>query len=69
MFLYHVFARFIVCLKTGGNSSKVWWPSAAVNPNIMYVRPTVCDRDHERLAGFTHVSPRAADVTFVFAGV
>lgn len=39
------------------------------NPNIMYVRPTVCDRDHERLAGFTHVSPRQEDVVFVFTGM
>jgi hypothetical protein len=34
-----------------------WWPSGNNRPDIMFVRPTVCDKDYERLRGFTQCAP------------
>ena len=34
-----------------------WWPAGNRRPEIMFLRPTVCDRDYERLQGFTQCAP------------
>jgi hypothetical protein len=34
-----------------------WWPQGNNRPELMFVRPTVCDRDYERLEGFRQCAP------------
>ncbi len=34
-----------------------WWPAGRNRPELMYLRPTKCDRDYERLRGFTQCAP------------
>jgi hypothetical protein len=34
-----------------------WWPAGNRRPELMFVRPTVCDRDYERLQGFSQCAP------------
>ena len=34
-----------------------WWPAGRNRPELMYLRPTKCDRDYERLQGFTQCAP------------
>lgn len=41
-----------------------WWPPGNLRPEIMYVRPTVCDRDYERLKGFTQCAPTAGTMLY-----
>ena len=49
------------------NQSK-WWPPGAKRPELMYLRPTNCDRDHERLQGFTQCAPEPGTARVRFAG-
>ena len=44
------------------NQSK-WWPTGNARPELMFLRPTVCDRDYERLRGFTQCAPRSGHAT------
>lgn len=48
----------IMRLEHGGalNQSR-WWASGAKRPDLMYLRPTNCDRDYERLQGFIQCAP------------
>ena len=39
-----------------GNQTS-WWASGKSRPDFMYLRPTNCDRDYERLAGFQQCAP------------
>lgn len=34
-----------------------WWPAGKDRPELLYLRPTKCDRDYERLKGFTQCAP------------
>jgi hypothetical protein len=34
-----------------------WWPPGALRPDLMFLRPTNCDRDYERIKGFTQCAP------------
>ena len=34
-----------------------WWPAGRNRPEFMYLRPTTCDRDYERLQGFAQCAP------------
>ena len=34
-----------------------WWPAGKSRPELMYLRPTNCDRDYERLRNFTLCAP------------
>ena len=34
-----------------------WWPAGKSRPELMYLRPTNCDRDYERLRDFTLCAP------------
>lgn len=48
------------------NLSNVWWsPMNNNHPTIMYVRPTNCDRDYERLENFTFHRPGIDNVDFL----
>lgn len=40
-----------------------WWPKGNLRPEIMFLRPTVCDRDYERLEGFTQCAPLPGTAT------
>jgi len=40
-----------------------WWPRGNIRPEIMFLRPTVCDRDYERLQGFTQCAPLSGSAT------
>jgi len=44
------------------NQSK-WWPPGNARPELMFLRPTVCDRDYERLRGFTQCAPLSGQAT------
>lgn len=37
-----------------------WWEFSAVRPHVMYMHPSNCDRDYERLKGFTQCAPKTA---------
>lgn len=41
-----------------------WWPTGNLRPEIMYVRPTICDRDYERLKNFTQCAPSAGTMLY-----
>ena len=47
----------ILDLNTNLNNLSKWWPPASKRPELMYLRPTNCDRDHERLKNFTQCAP------------
>ena len=49
------------------NQSK-WWPPGAKRPELLYLRPTNCDRDHERLHNFTQCAPDRGTARLRFAG-
>ena len=42
-----------------------WWPAGKNRPELMYLRPTKCDRDYERLQGFTQCAPVSGAGTFL----
>ena len=42
-----------------------WWPTGNTRPQLMFIRPTVCDRDYERLHGFTQCAPRTGEATLL----
>ncbi len=46
------------------NQSK-WWPTGNARPEFMFVRPTVCDRDYERVQGFTQCAPQKGQATLL----
>ena len=46
------------------NQSK-WWLAGRSRPEIMYLRPTNCDRDYERLQGFKQCAPDLGQATLV----
>lgn len=37
-----------------------WWEKSAVRPQLMFMHPSNCDRDYERLKGFTQCAPITA---------
>jgi hypothetical protein len=43
-----------------------WWPAGNVRPELMFVRPTVCDRDYERLQGFSQCAPATGAATLLY---
>jgi hypothetical protein len=43
-----------------------WWPRGNARPEIMYLRPTNCDRDYERLEGFTQCAPAVGQARLVY---
>lgn len=51
----------------GGNQSR-WWPYGARRPELMYLRPTNCDRDYERVQGFTQCTPDVGTAAIRFQG-
>ena len=48
------------------NQSK-WWSKGSLRPDILYLRPTNCDRDHERLQGFTQCAPKPGASTLRYS--
>ena len=48
----------ILRLTEGLQNLSRWWPAGAKRPELMYLRPTNCDRDYERLEGFAQCAPR-----------
>lgn len=46
------------------NNTEKWWQTASHMPANMYIRPTFCDKDYERLQGFALVRPYTSDVRF-----
>ena len=49
------------------NQSK-WWPRGNDRPELMFMRPTLCDRDYERLEGFTQCAPQQGQATLLTNG-
>lgn len=41
--------------------STLWWNPQSARPDMMYVHPTNCDRDYERLSGFQACAPQKLD--------
>jgi hypothetical protein len=39
-----------------------WWARGATRPNVYFMHPHVCDRDYERLDGYTPCAPIAATI-------
>jgi len=46
-------------------NQSTWWPRGNARPEIMFIRPTVCDRDYERLEGFTQCAPLPGEATLL----
>ena len=40
--------------------NSTWWPQGALHSPVLYMRPTKCDRDYERVQGFVSCAPTAA---------
>jgi hypothetical protein len=53
--------------RQGGNQSK-WWQAGGKRPELMYLRPTNCDRDYERVQGFTQCTPDVGTAALRFQG-
>lgn len=51
--------------EAGFNGTVNQWWGTTTKPYVFSVRPTVCDRDYERLDGFTLVRPDASKVQFL----
>ena len=47
----------VVDLEQIATNQTKWWPAGKNRPELLYLRPTKCDRDYERLQGFTQCSP------------
>ena len=47
----------VVDLEQVATNQTRWWPAGKNRPELMYLRPTKCDRDYERLQGFTQCAP------------
>ena len=45
-----------------------WWPPGLRRPELMYLRPTNCDRDYERLKNFTQCAPLPGVAKLLFPG-
>jgi len=56
--------RFIDLEQLETNQTR-WWPQGNARPELMFVRPTVCDRDYERLQGFTQCAPLPGRATLL----
>lgn len=55
-------------LDTLSQNQTRWWPTGALQPDLMYLRPTNCDRDYERVKGFTQCAPaEGAGATILFS--
>ena len=39
-----------------------WWEKSAVRPQVMFMHPSNCDRDYERLKDFTQCAPKSARI-------
>jgi len=48
-------------LESRSTNASRWWEPGSPRPNIMFMRPTQCDMDYERLQGFTGCSPSSSD--------
>jgi hypothetical protein len=59
----------ILSLERGStlNQSR-WWAPGAKRPDLMYLRPTNCDRDYERLQGFRQCAPEPGVARLRLAG-
>jgi hypothetical protein len=51
--------------KPSTNQTK-WWPDGNQRPDVMFMRPTNCDRDYERLRGFTQCAPAQGSATLIY---
>ena len=47
----------ITDFESSSSNSTKWWSSGRSRPDLMYMRPTDCDRDYERLQGFEQCAP------------
>ena len=57
----------LVDLEQIASNQTKWWPQGNLRPDMMYVRPTICDRDYERLEGFTQCAPESGFATILTA--
>ena len=53
-----------VDLELPSTNQTKWWPAGNLRPEIMFVRPTICDRDYERLKNFTQCAPTAGTMLY-----
>lgn len=57
----------IVDLQGPTQNNTKWWPAGRSRPELMYLRPTNCDRDYERLKGFSQCAPARGKASLVDA--
>ena len=43
-----------------------WWPPGAARPELMYLRPTNCDRDYERLKNYAQCAPNPGVASLLY---
>jgi hypothetical protein len=55
----------VVDLEQIATNQTRWWPPGKNRPELMYLRPTKCDRDYERLQGFAQCAPVSGGSTFL----
>jgi hypothetical protein len=53
----------MINLQAAGPNTSKWWQAGKSRPDMMFIRPTACDRDYERLDGFEQCAPRAGSAT------
>ena len=42
-----------------------WWPAGKARPEFLYLRPTTCDRDYERLQDFVQCAPKVGGSAYL----
>ena len=61
-------ACVLVDLEQIQSNQTKWWPRGNMRPDLMYVRPTLCDKDYERLEGFTMCAPESGFASIITGG-
>lgn len=49
-------------LEAQARNASHWWEYTASHPSVMYMHPSNCDRDYERLKGFAACAPASASL-------
>ena len=53
---------YYIDLEAQTTNASHWWEYTASHPTVMYMHPSNCDRDYERLKGFQSCAPAAASL-------
>jgi len=57
----------LINLESSTPNQSMWWQQGQSRPDMLYMRPTNCDRDYERLEGFMQCSP-TPDSAYIITG-